>query len=233
MEVMGKIIVIEGTDGSGKGTQAELLRKRLAAAGWPADSLSFPRYGEKAAAPAEAYLLGEFGDPAGIDPYAASLFFAIDRFAVKPFILDKLSAGKMLVLDRYVDSNAGHQGGKISDPEERAKFLAWLYATEYEVLKVPRPDLVFILHVPAEVGQRLVLEKAQRQYLGNAKQDGHEANLQHLKNAEASYLWLAKHDPEIHCLVECMDGERLKSPEEVHELIWGELKKRIYGEGGG
>lgn len=226
MEVMGKIIVIEGTDGSGKGTQAQNLRDRFGRMGWPVDSLSFPRYGEKAAAPAEAYLLGKFGDPDGVNPYAASLFFAIDRFAASPFILDKLSAGKMLVLDRYVDSNAGHQGGKITDPAEREKFLAWLYATEYDALKIPKPDLVIILHVPAEVGQRLVLEKAKRKYLGGARQDKHEDNLQHLKNAEQSYLWLANYDPTVHCLIECMDGERLRSPEEIHELIWAELKKR-------
>lgn len=226
MEVMGKIIVIEGTDGSGKGTQAKLLMERLRKAGWPVDSMSFPRYGEKSAVPAEAYLRGEFGDPDNVNPYAASPLFTIDRVAASPTILDKLSVGKILVLDRYVDSNAGHQGGKIADLVEREQFLAWLYAIEYEALKVPKPDLVFILHVPAEVGQRLVLEKAKREYLGDAKQDGHEANLQHLKNAEASYLWLAKHDPAIHCLIECMDGDRLKSEEEVHELIYAELTKR-------
>ena len=131
----------------------------------------------------------------------------------------------MLVLDRYVDSNAGHQGGKIADLAERERFLAWLYATEYDVLKVPKPDLVIILRVPAEVGQRLVLEKTQRQYLGNAKQDGHEANLQHLKNAEASYLWLARHDPGIHRLIECCVGDELLPPEQIAELVWKEVEK--------
>lgn len=227
MNCKGKIIVIEGTDGSGKGTQTKILSERLQKEGCAVEKISFPQYGQASAGPIEEYLNGKYGDPDKVSPYAASLLFAVDRFEAVPKINAIRETGKTGVFDRYVDSNAGHQGGKISDSEERAKFLAWLYDLEYNILHIPKPDLVIILHVSTEANQRLIAARGEKAHIKDGNKDGHEANLQHLKNAEHSYLWLAKHDPEIHKVIECMDGDRLRSPEEIAALVYSEVEKVV------
>lgn len=220
----GKLIVLEGTDGSGKGTQFQFLLKRLKKEKIKTATLSFPQYGQKSAGLVEEYLNGKYGGkPELVSPYTASLLYALDRFDASFKIRAWLAAGKTVILDRYVDSNAGHQGGKIRDPRERKKFLRWLYAMEYEVLAVPKPDVVLILHVPAHLNQKLVDQKKSRTYIKKGKRDIHEADLQHLRDAENSYLFLATEYPENHILIECMDHDRLMSREEVHEMIWKAL----------
>lgn len=211
---------IEGTDGTGKKTQVKILVEKLEALGLRVATVSFPQYGKKSAGLVEEYLNGYYGAPDKVSPYAASLFFALDRFDASPKIRELLEAGYVMILDRYVDSNAGHQGGKISDSGERARFLEWLYNIEYNILKVPKPDFVIILHMPAEVGQTLVAKKQERLYLEKGTYDVHEADITHLKNAEASYLWLAEKSPEDHRLVECCDGKRILTPDEVSAKIW-------------
>lgn len=224
----GKLIVIEGTDGSGKGTQVKLLVERLIKEGYKTATVAFPQYGKKSSGPIEEYLNGKYGRPDEVSPYAASLFYAIDRFDFSKEIQARLNEGYIFILDRYVDSNAGHQGGKIKNPREREKFIEWLYDIEYRILEIPKPDLVIILHVPARIGQKLVAQKQQRLYLdGRKKRDGHEADLDHLKNAEASYLWLAKKFPEDHELVECIENNKLLTPEGVHEKVWERITKII------
>lgn len=223
--IKGKLIVIEGTDGSGKGTQVKLLVERLVREGYKTTTASFPQYGKKSSGPIEEYLNGKYGRPDEISPYAASLFYAIDRFDFSKEIRSRLNEGYLFILDRYVDSNAGHQGGKIKDPREREKFIEWLYEIEYRILGIPKPDMVIILHVPAEIGQKLVAQKQQRLYLeGNKKRDGHEADLDHLKNAEASYLWLAKKYRKDHQLVECVENGKLLPPEKIHEKVWAAVQ---------
>ena len=225
MARQGKLIVIEGTDGSGKGLQTKLLIERLQKDKYKVATASFPQYGKKSAGPVEEYLNGKYGDAAGLNPYAASLFFALDRFDLSLELTQKRKQGFTIILDRYVDSNAGHQGGKISDLAEREKFVKWLYDTEYQILKIPKPDIVIILHVPAEIGQKLILQKQQRVYLENGKkQDGHETNLEHLKNAEASYLWLAKKFPRDHKIIECVENGVLLSPENICEKAFKIIK---------
>ncbi|MBI3421162.1 MAG: thymidylate kinase [Candidatus Sungbacteria bacterium] len=216
----GKLIVLEGTDGSGKGTQLKLLAARLTKKKTPVATLAFPQYGQKSAGPIEEYLNGKYGTkPGDVGPYAASLLYAIDRFDAAMKIRAWLAAGKTVVLDRYVDSNAGHQGGKIKNIAKRKKFLQWLYDIEYRILGVPMPDLVIILHVPAALNQKLVGRKTKRAYLRRGTHDLHEANLSYLKDAEQSYLWLAKTHPREHRLIECMERGRLLSPEIIHEKI--------------
>ncbi|TSC81400.1 MAG: thymidylate kinase [Parcubacteria group bacterium Gr01-1014_19] len=223
----GKIIVIEGTDGSGKGTQAKILRERLTSKGFSVVGFSFPQHGEPSAVPVDQYLNGAFGDPDKVDPYLASTLFALDRSAAKNKLKEIRETGKIGVLDRYVDSNAGHQGGKISDPKEREKFLAWLYDLEYRQLGIPKPDLVIILRVPPRISQEMIAKKAAREYLLAGTHDGHENNLRHLENAEAAYIWLAQHDPEIHRLIECSDGSQLFPPEQIAEMIWREVEPQL------
>ncbi len=223
----GKLIVLEGTDGSGKGTQFKHLVERLAHEGIKAVSLAFPQYGKKSSGPIEEYLNGRYGKAGEVNPYAASLFYAIDRFDVSKEIKARLEEGYLMILDRYVDSNAGHQGGKIKDAKEREKFIEWLYDIEYRILGIPKPNLVIILHVPAEIGQKLVAKKQARPYLdGGKKSDAHEADLSHLKAAEASYLWLAKKYPEDHRLIECVENGELLTPEKIHTKVWGVLKEQ-------
>jgi dTMP kinase len=226
MESQGKLIVLEGIDGSGKGTQLKLLRERLEKEGIKTTSLAFPQYGKKSSGPIEEYLNGKYGKPDEVNPYAASLFYAIDRFDVSKEIKARLHEKYLVVLDRYVDSNAGHQGGKIKDSREREKFIEWLYDIEYRILGIPKPDLVIILHVPAEIGQKLVAQKERRSYIdGGNKTDTHETDLEHLKSAEASYLWLAKKYLKDHRLIKCVENGQLLTPEEIHNKLWGVLQE--------
>src|SRR3989338_1753706 len=229
----GILLPIEGTDGTGKKTQVKFLVDKLQTMGFGVVTVSFPQYGKKSAGLVEEYLNGHYGAPDQVSPYAASLFFALDRFDAAPRITELLEAGYIIILDRYVDSNAGHQGGKISDPEDRARFLAWLYDIEYNILQVPKPNFVIILHMPAEIGQALVAKKQERLYLERGTYDAHEADLKHLKNAEASYLWLAEKSPEDHRGVECCDGDRIFTSEEVSakisEIVEELLRKRKEG----
>lgn len=221
----GKLIVIEGTDGSGKKTQAQLLIQHLHTEGHDPVSVSFPQYGKKSAGLVEEYLNGRYGKPDEVTPYTASLFYALDRFDLSFEIRKALEGGKIIITDRYVDANAGHQGGKIKDPTERKKYLSWLYYLEYEILGIPKPNHVLILHVPAEMGQRLATQKQQRLYIeGDKTLDAHESDIEHLKAAEAAYLWLAEQFPEDHSVIECVEGDRLLSPEETHEKVWQEIK---------
>lgn len=217
----GKLIVIDGTDGSGKKTQTALLLSRLQKEGYNALTLSFPQYGKKSAGLVEEYLNGKYGRPDEVSPYAASLFYALDRFDLSSDIRRALNERKIVVTDRYVTANAGHQGGKIKDMSERKKFVSWMYHVEYDILQIPRPDLVVILHVPAEIGQELVLEKQQRLYLEKSKiQDIHEADFEHLKAAENSYIWLVRQFPKDHKIIECVEEGELLSPKAIHEKLW-------------
>ncbi len=222
----GKLVVIEGTDGSGKRTQAALLVQRLIRDRAEVALISFPQYGKKSAGLVEEYLNGAYGPPDAVSPYAASLFYAVDRFDAATKIRALLEAGTAVILDRYVDSNAGHQGGKIKDEAEREKFLSWLYETEYALLGAPRPDIVLLLHVPAAMGQTLVAGKQQRLYIeGGKTRDAHEGDLGHLERAEAAYLWLAKQHPETHTIIECVEQGTLLDPKDIHARVYRALVK--------
>lgn len=226
----GKLIVIEGTDGSGKATQTNMLIRRLLAERISVGSFSFPQYGKKSAGLIEEYLNGKYGPADAVHPYAASLFYALDRFDASFRIRNLLEEGYVVILDRYVDSNACHQGGKIDDNSERELFWEWLYTIEYKVLRAPGPDLVCILRVPATVSQELIATKQQRLYIeGGKTTDEHESNLDHLKRAEQTYVRLAEHEPVNHRLIECVRDGALLSKEEVHELVWNEVKHVVEG----
>lgn len=220
----GRFIVIDGTDGSGKATQTDLLVKELKLGGYKVEVTDFPQYGTKSAGIIEEYLNGKYGQ---VGPKAASIFYAIDRFDAGYKIRQWLNEGKVVVSNRYVTANAGHQGGKIADRLDRVKFFKWLDDLEYNIFGIPKPDLNVILHVPAEAAQKLVDMKssAQRKYANGKKRDLHEADLRHLKNAEKVYLEIAKLFPNTK-LVECVLGNRLMNPDEIHNKVW-ELVRRI------
>ena len=227
MNKIGKLIVLEGIDGSGKGTQAKLLTERLAREGFETAAISFPQYGKKSAGLIEEYLNGKYGD---VDPYAASLFYAVDRFDASVEIRKLLAEGRVVILDRYIDSNAGHQGAKISDPNARERFLKWLYDTEYRILGVPKPDIVLILKIEPKIAQSNVGKKDVRKYLKAGKtHDIHEADKTHLVRAQDSYLWLAEKYPKNHVVVECMNSGKLMLPEKINEKIWNVVAPIIKG----
>ncbi|HDH07740.1 MAG TPA: thymidylate kinase, partial [Candidatus Moranbacteria bacterium] len=144
---IGKFIVIDGTDGSGKATQTKLLVERLKNDGHDVEIADFPQYGKKSAGLIEKYLNGKYGSAEEVGPYRASIFYACDRYDASFKIRKAVEEGKIVISNRYVTANMGHQGGKIKDPEERKKYFNWLYNLEYETFSIPRPDLNIILHV--------------------------------------------------------------------------------------
>lgn len=212
-------IVIEGTDGSGKTTQTELLINRLKKEQYPVETVSFPQYGERSAFMVEDYLNGEFGTATEVGPFAGSIFYATDRFAAKKKIAGWLANGSIVIANRYIGSNMGHQGGKLYDPEERKKFFDWNYNLEYTIFGIPRPDVNIILHMPAAVAQALVDKKGDREYLRGKKRDIHEADLQHLSDAETAYLEMAKQFSDF-TVLECAPHGTLLTIEDIHEKIW-------------
>ena len=220
----GRFIVIDGTDGSGKATQTKLLVEELKLSGYPVEMVDFPQYGTKSAGLIEEYLNGKYGQ---VGSEAASIFYAIDRFDASFRIREWLKEGKIVISNRYVTANAGHQGGKIADDIDRLKFFKWLDNLEYNIFGIPKPDLNVILHMPAAMAQKLVDQKssADRKYVNGKKRDLHEADLKHLKNAEKVYMEIARLFPNTK-LVECVQGGALLSPEEIHNKVW-ELVRRI------
>ena len=214
----GKFIVIEGTDGSGKATHLQLAVDKLRAEGKDVEVLDFPQYGTKSAGPVEEYLNGKYGGVNEVSPYAASLLYAVDRFDASFRMRQALNAGKVVISNRYVLSNAAHQGTKIKNPAERKKFLEWLDDIEYGAMKIPRPDIIIFLHVPAEIGYELVLKKTARAHLNGKKQDIHEADLAYLKSVETTYQELAASDPKINT-IECAPRGTLLSIEEINPLV--------------
>ena len=159
----GKLIVFEGTDGSGKATQSRLLCEYLEKKGIPYRHIDFPRYGKPSAAMVQEYLDGNLGKkPEDVNAYAASVFYAMDRYAsYKQDWGEFYDAGGLIVADRYTTSNAVHQASKLPE-EERKAFLDWLFDLEYRLLGLPAPDLVFYLDMPTEVTEKLMRRRAVR-----------------------------------------------------------------------
>jgi len=229
---IGKFIIFEGIDGSGKSTQSKLFRKSLEDRGLDVVETSFPQYGKKSSGLVEEYLSGKYGTSKEVGPYRASIFFACDRYDASFQIKEWLNDGKIVIADRYVSSNAGHQGGKMSDPKERTEFLNWLYNLEYNIFKIPRPDVVFILKTSSQIAQEMsgkVTDEDKKQkkasFLGNKKRDIHELNIEHLENALSSYLELAKNFPDHFKVIECLDNKKLLSIDIIHQKILEEYNK--------
>ena len=212
---MGKLIVIEGLDGSGKGTQAAELAKNLAFRGAPVRKVSFPDYASDSSALVKMYLSGQFGkDPQDVNAYAASTFYAVDRFAsFKRDWGDFYQGGGIVVADRYTTSNAVHQCSKLPQ-EQWDAFLAWLFDFEYHLLGIPSPDLVVYLSVDPAVSQRLMTGR----YQGDeSKKDIHEGNLAYLRRSRlaAEYCSRRLGWQEIEC---CRNGQ-MRSVEAIQSDI--------------
>lgn len=215
-------IVIDGTDGSGKGTQTKLLINKLKDQGFDVEVADFPQYGEKSAAMVEDYLNGKFGTAKEVGPYKASIFYACDRYAASNKIKDWLKQGKIVICNRYTSSNMGHQAGKIQNPEEREKFLEWLEHLEFSIFQIPKPDLNILLYMPPEIGQQLVDKKGHRDYVGGNKRDIHEDDLEHLKEAAEAYKYVA--DKYKWITINCAPDNKLMSIEEIHNILLNKIK---------
>jgi dTMP kinase len=225
MNISGKLVVIDGTDGSGKGTHAGMLIERLTRENRQVRLADFPQYGKLSAYFVEKYLRGEYGTAEEVGPYRASLFYALDRYDASFEMRAWLSAGEIIISNRYVSSNMGHQAGKIADPALREKCIAWLKELEYGMLELPKPDANILLYVSPEVGQQLVDKKAAREYTQGKKRDIHEADIGHLRQASASYLEVAAR--EGWKVIDCMaDSQTLRPKEVIHEEIYAYLKEK-------
>lgn len=220
-------IVIDGTDGSGKATQTTLLIERLKREGKKAEQISFPSYGQPSAFFVEQYLNGTYGK--NLNPRAASVLFAVDRFHQSARIRALLEAGTTVISDRYVSANKGHQTGKLADPTERKAFVEWLNTFEYGMMGIPKPSLTVLLHVPAQTAYDLVAKKTERAYLeGGKTRDIHEADIHHLNAAEAAYLELPVIDTEEHwTTLECVENDALLPIEAIHERLWALLQPHL------
>jgi dTMP kinase len=225
-------IVFEGIDGCGKSTQSKLLIERLQKEGYKVAHIDFPQYGAKSASLVEEYLNGKYGSSTEVGPYRASIFYACDRYDASFKIRRWLKEKRVVVSDRYVASNIGHQGGKIKDKKERKEFIKWLYNLEYNIFEIPKPDITFILKTSPELSFTLAPKiteeekKKKRQiYLKSKIRDIHEKDLKHLSNALNSYLETAKEFPKDFTVIECIKNKELLSPEIIHQEIWKIVKK--------
>ena len=213
---MGKLIVIEGTDGSGKSTQFRLLTSRLEADGHTFQKLVFPQYAEPSSALIRMYLGGEFGSkPSDVNAYAASAFYAVDRYAsYKKVWGEWYENGGLIVSDRYTTSNAVHQASK--EPQEKqAEFLKWLYEFEYDRLGLPRPDLTIYLDVPTDFTEQMMRK---READTNTSADIHEQYMEYLatcrrtgKAAAEYYGWT---------VIQCVQDGAMRSIEDIHDEIY-------------
>ena len=218
---MGKLIVIEGTDGSGKSTQFKLLTERVAAEGHEFRKLVFPQYSEPSSALIRMYLGGEFGtNPADVNAYAASAFYAVDRYAsYKKVWGEWYEQGGLVLSDRYTTSNAVHQASK-EPVEKQGEFLKWLYEFEYDRMGLPCPDLTIYLDVPTDFTEKLMRS---REAATNTSADIHEKDLAYLatcrrtgRAAAEFYGWT---------VIDCVKNGSMRSIEDIHEEIYRHVAK--------
>lgn len=213
---MGKLIVLEGLDGSGKSTQLSILENKIASLGLKFKTVSFPEYNLPSCEPVKMYLAGEFGTkPEDVNAYAASLFYTVDRFAsMKKDWGNFYDEGGIILAGRYTTSNAIHQTSKL-EKEKWSEYLSWLEEIEYEKVGIPRPDKVIYLNVPIEVSQNLLSKR----YDGDeSKKDIHESDINYLKHchlaaefAKEKFGWDN---------VECYKNGTMRSREDIAEEIF-------------
>ena len=223
---MGKLFVIDGTDGSGKQTQFQKLQERLDKEGIEYKTVSFPNYDSPSSSLVKMYLSGEFGENAkDVSPYIASTFYAADRYATyKKDLEEYYNNGGIILADRYTTANMVHQAGKISDEKEREKFLNWLWDFEFNLYGLPVPTEAFFLNMPPEYAFKL-MENRKNKFTHEDKKDIHERDKNHIidsYNAACSlvdkYNWYE---------VKCVKENKLRTIEDIHEEIYNEIKKHI------
>ena len=222
---MGKLIVIEGTDGSGKSTQFRLMSQRLENDGVTFKHIVFPRYDQDSSALIRMYLGGQFGTkPSDVNAYAASSFYAVDRFASYKMDWGQwYEDGGVVLSDRYTTSNAVHQASK--EPEEkREQFLHWLYDFEYDKLGLPRPDLTIYLDVPTDFTEKMMRRREQDT---NTKADIHEKDMQYLATCRQTGRFAAEYYGWT--VIQCVRDGQMRTIEDIHEEIYSHVMKCLEG----
>lgn len=218
----GTFIVIEGTDGSGKGTQFKQLVDRLGREGYDVATFDFPQYEHPSSYFVKEYLNGKYGTTEEVGPYTGSLFYALDRYEAAPHIRQALTEGKVVIANRYVGSNMAHQGTKFRHAEERRGYFIWLDNLEFEMLRIPRPTASLVLRVPAETAQQLVDQKEARSYT-DKKRDIHEADLSHLQRSVEVYDDMCQLFPKDFSRIDCTRDDELLDVDTIHEIIWQKI----------
>lgn len=223
----GKFIVIDGTDGSGKATQVDLLTKRFKKDGYKVKVIDFPDYYGNFFGKFIGHCLTEqYYNFIKVHPKIASVLYAADRFESKGNIEKWLKEGNIVLANRYVSANQIHQGGKIKSASKRKAFIKWLNVMEYEVFKIPKPDRVFFLSLPIPIVMKLIASRdnlAKRGYKGK-KKDVHEGDRIFLENSRKSALWLAKTE-KYYTKIECSKKGEILPREEIHKEIYKKVKE--------
>jgi dTMP kinase len=222
---LGRLIAIEGIDGSGKRTQLDLLAGALNAAGVAVYSTGFPQYDSWFGKMVGQFLNGDLGSLDAVDPHFTALLYAGDRFEAKTQIQSQLDQGKVVLIDRYVGSNLAHQTARVA-PEKREDFRRWIRHLEYVIYDLPREDRILYLRVPPSEAQKLVNQKTQRPYT-SAKQDILEASLRHLQDAADIYDLLSHDAPWI--TIECFDSSRraMRAPQDIARDVWAAVQPAV------
>lgn len=221
----GKLIIIEGSDGSGKATQSEKLYNRIKTEGYNVRMVQFPNYESDSSSLVKMYLNGDFGkDPGDVSPYIASTFYAVDRYAsFKTDWQEFYLSGGIIVADRYTTSNMVHQAAKIQG-EEKNVFLDWLWDLEYNMYKLPVPDCVIFLDMPPNLSQQL-MKGRENKITGGMDKDIHESNGEYLVNSYNNSLYIAQKYGWN--MIECgIDGE-IREIADIHEEIYNAVKLNL------
>lgn len=217
----GKFFVIDGSDGSGKGTQTNLLVQRLKEE-YNVILCDFPKYDGFFGKMVGKYLNNAYGDAINLNPYLISLIYAGDRWENKEIIIKSLNEGKIVISNRFTSSNIAHQGSKLQK-EEIEDFINWIERLEFEIYKIPKPDKTFILFVPIDIAQNLVDQKSKREYTNN-KRDAHESNSNYLKKTSDLFYEIAQ-KREDWIYINCAPEGKMLSKEEINNLLFDEIKK--------
>jgi len=219
----GKFIVIEGSDGVGKKTQADLIIKMFRRVGKQVVFYDFPQYERSFFGKMVAdYLNEKFGDVNNSDPFLISLLYAGDRFEASEHIRHDLNKGKIVICNRYTQSNMGFQTAKLKTQKEKTEFLEWLEELEFGIFNIPKPDMVIYLYAPYKISQALVDKKNKRSYT-DKKRDIHERNSDFLAKVEREYLNLAKNNHEWRTII-CTEGDKLLSPQDISSKIFAAIE---------
>ena len=223
---MGKLFVIDGTDGSAKQTQFTKLQERLTKDNINFKTVSFPNYESPSSSLVKMYLSGEFGENAkDVSPYIASTFYAADRYATFKTGYQKFyEEGGIILADRYTTANMVHQAGKIKDKQERKKFLDWLWDFEFNLYSLPVPTEVFFLNMPVEKSLELI-QNRDNKFTHNTKKDIHERDKSHLIDSYNAACEVAKEYNWYE--IKCIKDNNLRTIEDIHEEIYKEVKKHI------
>jgi dTMP kinase len=213
MTTRGRLIAIEGIDGSGKHTQARLLEHSLQSKGFEVYATGFPQYESWFGTMVGKFLNGDFGSLQAVDPHFSALLYAGDRFEAKARIESSLKDGKIVLIDRYVASNMAHQVARAA-PDKRSEFLRWIEHLEYSIYGLPREDLILYLRVPPAEAQKLVAQKSERNYT-RASHDLLEKSLHHLEDAAEMYDMLSRSRP--WATIQCYDAQNgtVRLPEDI------------------